>query len=484
MTTKRLLNMQNESLKLDDVLKWTGGKLISRVRDTFDFVGTDSRAELKEKLFIPLRGEAFDGHQFIQMAIDKGCGGAIYDLKTGGLAKFDTKTTTLIQVEDTLKALQDIAHGYRKKLNKTIVAITGSAGKTTAKEFASQIFNTHKKVYASPGSLNNHWGVPFSLLNMRTSDEFGIIEMGMNNYGEIQRLVEIADPDVVVCTMVGLAHFEHFGSQENIAKAKNEIYKYSRPDTLRVFNIDDVNTKKMRENFLSAYSGKPTIQFSQMNSKADVYLYLKKVSSEGLHIEGTIYGQFGQALVPVFGKHNITNVLVASALALAIGMQPQKIWAALEKLKTNWGRNQLLKADSGAQVIFDGYNANPDSMQSLIENVSETPIVGKRVLVLGEMLELGETKDKFHFELAEKIKSKNYDRVVFFGPSWKRFKEAFGNNSQRPQVWATEKMDETIINEIKSDLKAGDLIAIKGSRGMKTEKVVSLLVQTFSHEKI
>lgn len=476
--------MQNESLKLDEILKWTGGNLINKVKDSFDFIGTDSRADLKEKLFIPLRGDAFDGHQFIQMAMDKGCNGVIFDSKTKDPTKFDVKATTVIQVDDTLKALQDISHGYRKKLNMKIVAITGSAGKTTAKEFTSQIFNTYKKTYASQGSLNNHWGVPFSLLNMRASDEFGVIEMGMNNYGEIQRLVEIADPDVVVCTMVGLAHFEHFGSQENIAKAKNEIYKYSRPDTLRIFNIDDSNVKKMMENFLNVNPGKPTIQFSQVNPKSDIYLNLKKVSSEGLFIEGTIAGQSGQALVPVFGKHNITNVLVASALALSVGMKPDMIWGALGKLKTNWGRNQLLKADTGAQVIFDGYNANPDSMQSLIENVSETPVAGKRVLVLGEMLELGETKDKFHFELAKKIKSKNYDRVVFFGPSWKHFKDAFDSGSEKPQVWATEKMDEAIINEVKGDLKAGDLIAIKGSRGMKTEKVVSLLVQAFSHEKI
>lgn len=476
--------MQNESLKLDDILKWTGGQLVNKVKDTFDFVGTDSRAELKEKLFIPLRGDEFDGHQFIKMAIEKQCNGVIFDAKSKDPFSFDKSAVTLIQVDDTLKALQDISHGYRKKLKKTIVAITGSAGKTTAKEFTSQILNTYKKSYASQGSLNNHWGVPFSLLNMRASDELGVIEMGMNNYGEIQRLVEIADPDVVVCTMVGHAHFEHFGSQENIAKAKNEIYQFSRPEALRIFNIDDVNVKKMMDASLKNHPGKRVLQFSQLDSKADVYLMLKKVSSEGLSVDGTIAGEPGKALVPVFGKHNITNVLTAAALALSIGMEPEMIWNALSKLKTNWGRNQLLKADAGAQVIFDGYNANPDSMQSLIENVSETPVTGKRVLVLGEMLELGETKEMFHFELAKKIKSKNYDQVVFYGPSWKQFKNAFDSDNTKPRVWATEKMDESIINEIKNDLKPGDLVAIKGSRGMKTENVVSLLVQAFSHEKI
>lgn len=475
--------MQNESLKLDDILKWTGGKLITKVKDHFDFIGTDSRTDLAGKLFIPLRGDAFDGHQFIKTAIEKQSGGVIFDTKSKEAIALDRSSVTLIQVDDTLKALQDIAQGYRKKLNKTIVAITGSAGKTTAKEFTSQIFNTYKKSYASQGSLNNHWGVPFSLLNMRATDQYGVIEMGMNNYGEIQRLVEIADPDVVVCTMVGHAHFEHFGSQENIAKAKSEIYQYSRADAVRIFNIDDINVKKMMDAAIKAQPNGRVLNFSQLDTKADIYLTLRKVSAEGLSVEGSIGGLSGMALVPVFGKHNITNVLTASALALAIGMKPDLIWSALGKLKTNWGRNQLLKADLGAQVIFDGYNANPDSMQSLIENVSETPVSGKRVLVLGEMLELGETKEKFHFDLGKKIKSKNYDQVVFYGPSWKKFKEAF-DNADKPQVWATEKMDEGVISEIKKDLKPGDLVAIKGSRGMKTEKVVSLLVQAFSHEKV
>jgi UDP-N-acetylmuramoyl-tripeptide--D-alanyl-D-alanine ligase len=240
----------------------------------------------------------------------------------------------------------------------------------------------------------------------------------------------------------------------------------------------------MMDTFLKNHPRKRVLQFSQIDSKADVYLALKRVSSEGLFVEGTIDGHSGQALVPVFGKHNITNVLTASTLAMSIGMKPEMIWNALGRLKTNWGRNQLLKADTGAQIIFDGYNANPDSMQSLIENVSETPVTGKRVLVLGEMLELGESKEQFHFDLAKKIKTKNYDQVVFFGPSWKQFKEAFETNGSKPRVWATEKMDESILIEIKNELKPGDLVAIKGSRGMKTEKVVSLLVQAFSHEKI
>jgi UDP-N-acetylmuramoyl-tripeptide--D-alanyl-D-alanine ligase len=477
--------MQSEYLKLDDVLNWSKGKLINKKKDTFDFIGTDSRADLAGKLFIPLRGDSFDGHSFIKMAVDKGCAGVVFDSKSKVPVEFDKNgPATLIRVEDTLQALQDIAHGYRKKLNKTIVSITGSVGKTTAKEFAAQILNTYKTTYYSKGSLNNHWGVPFSLLNMRTSDHFGVIEMGMSNYGEIQRLVEIADPDVVVCTMVGVAHFEYFGSQENIAKAKNEIYQTARPDAIRIYNVDDPFTKKMMDSYLKSNPQKKPLTFSQTNSDADVFLQLKKVSSEGLVVEGSIAGVKGSALVPVFGKHNITNVLAAASLAVAVGMPANSIWAALVQLKTNWGRNQLLKSDQGAQVIFDGYNANPDSMHSLIENVNETPVAGKRVLILAEMLELGDTKDKFHFELGKKIKERNFDEVVFYGPSWQKFKEAFGADFGKPKVYASEKMDESLINSIKTGYKSGDLIAIKGSRGMKTEKVVSLLVQAFSHEKI
>lgn len=474
--------MQNESLKLEDILIWTRGMAVATHNDSFDFVGTDSRADLTGKLFIPLRGDNFDGHDFIKMAYEKGCAGILFDNKSKQQPALDKNwPVTLIQVDDTLQALQDIAYGYRKKLNKTIVAITGSAGKTTAKEFTSQILSTYKKTYASQGSLNNHWGVPFSLLNMRPSDHFGVIEMGMNHYDEIQRLVEIANPDVVVCTMVGHAHFEHFGSQENIAKAKNEIYQFSRPDAVRIYNIDNPFTKKMMDLFVSSSNLKRILTFSEKDPKADVYLWLKSVSAEGLAIEGSISGQPGSALVPVFGKHNITNILAAAALGVCVGMHAEMIWSALGKLKTNWGRNQLLKGDSGAQVLFDGYNANPDSMKSLIENISETPVPGKRVLILAEMLELGETREQFHFTLGKSVSDKNFDEVVFFGPSWQKFKDAFAGNG-KTRVLASEKMDDSAIKSIQ--LKSGDLVGIKGSRGMKTEKAVSLLVQTFSHEKI
>ena len=481
--------MENESLSLEDAVTWTRGKLVNNTKaklvSSFDFIGTDSRSDLTKKLFVPLRGDVFDAHDFIHSAIEKGCTGVLFDNKSKTPLKLDLDgPIALIEVEDTLLALQEMAQGYRKKLKKIIIGITGSAGKTTAKEFTSQILNTKSKTYASQGSLNNHWGVPFSLLNMRSTDCFGVIEMGMDRYGEIQRLVEIADPDIVVVTMVGHAHFEHFGSQENIAKAKNEIYLYSKKPAMRVFNLDNPFTKKMRDNFLNANGAGPVFLFSTLDRRASVFMQLKNVSAQGLELEGTIGTQPGQALVPVFGRHNITNVLVAATLALATGMAPAQIWISLSKLKTNWGRNQLLKADCGAQVIFDGYNANPDSMDSLIKNVHDLQVSGKRILILGEMLGLGDSKDKFHSELAEKISKSKFDQVVFYGPSWQTFKDVFAKASTKTQLFVSEKMDPVLINQLKSDYKPGDLIAIKGSRGMKTEKAVSILVQAFSHEKI
>lgn len=472
-------------LQLDDVLTWSAGKLLNRAHDSFDFIGTDSRVNLKDKLFIPLRGDLFDGHMFIKAAIENGCSGIIFDRKSNPKIAIDPNShVTHIEVDDTLLALQAIAHGYRRKLNKTILAITGSAGKTTTKEFTHQILSKIKKTYANQGSLNNHWGVPFSLLSMRQADQFGVIEMGMSNYGEIQRLVEIAQPDIVVCTMVGLAHFEHFGSHENIAKAKNEIYKFSKKNAIRIFNLDDPHVKKMRDDFIASNTKESTLSFSEVQRSADVFMQIKSISSQGLQLEGQIMGKEGRALVSVFGRHNLTNILAATALAAASGMSPNLIWSSLGTLKTNWGRNQLLKADGGAQIIFDGYNANPDSMESLVENIAETPVTGRRILILGEMLELGENKGQFHFELGQKIRDKEFDQVIFYGPSWQQFKSAFSAGTNRTQVWASEKMDEKIIYEVSSNFKSGDLVAIKGSRGMKTEKVVSMLVQAFSHEKI
>ena len=253
------------------ILADTKAQALSSGADSFDGVGTDTRKDLSGQLFIALRGENFDAHEFLEKAILQGERGlVVYKRKK----KWDPllKKAAVFQVSDTLLGLQNLAHGHRFRQRATIVSMTGSNGKTTTKEFATAILSTYKSTSSSIGSFNNHWGVPLSLLQIQKDHEVAVVEMGMNHAGELTRLVQIAQPDVVVCTMVGRAHIEHFGSSEKIAEAKEEIYKASGPTVTRIYNIDNQYTLKMFEKAAKEFPQARRVTFSSMNERADLFL--------------------------------------------------------------------------------------------------------------------------------------------------------------------------------------------------------------------
>lgn len=222
---------------LAQIAEWTGGKVLSSKTTDFSEIGTDTRKNLTGQIFIALKGDSFDAHDYLDKAVQAGAAALlVHSLPE----KFESlkSQTSIILVNDTLKALQDFSHHYRKSLKTKIIGITGSNGKTTTKEFTAQILGQYKKTHYSQGSFNNHWGVPMTLLSIPQDADFAVVEMGMNHAGEITQLVHIAEPDIVVCTMVGTAHIEFFGTQANIAKAKSEIYLDSKPETIRIFNQD------------------------------------------------------------------------------------------------------------------------------------------------------------------------------------------------------------------------------------------------------
>ena len=461
--------MKNFELKF--ILQATGGKALSQPHSNFHGVGTDTRKDLTGQLFLALKGEQFDAHQFILKAIDQGATGVLVHEVSAELSALQSKVT-IIQVPDTLEALQDLARAIRKKLKTKVVALTGSNGKTTTKEFTATILETQKKVHYSKGSFNNHWGLPFSLLDLEAEHEVVVLEMGMNHANEITRLVEIAEPDIVVCTTVGTAHMEHFGSQMGIAKAKEEIYEFSPPLATRVYNIDDPLTRKMWDRGQTRFHEATILTFSNQDPKADLFFEFVSMTLSELTIKGHIAGEAGQAKVPVFGRQNLVNLAAAASLALAAGMKPKEIWPALEKCRTNWGRNQLLNLKSGAQMIFDGYNANPDSMKALIENVKNVKIQGRKIGVFGEMLELGDFSAGFHQEIAEVIGQAGFDSIYFVGADAEAFRRGLGNvgNNSKHSIWPSFRAE--MADELSHETKKGDLVVVKGSRGMKLERFV------------
>jgi UDP-N-acetylmuramoyl-tripeptide--D-alanyl-D-alanine ligase len=457
---------------LDDITQWTKGKNVSTFQKGFDEIGTDTRQDLKNKIFIALKGDQYDAHDYLDQAVKAGAGLLIVHRLD---SKFEElkKQISIVLVDDTLLALQNFAHEYRKTLSTKMIAITGSNGKTTTKEFTAAILNEYKTTHFNQGSFNNHWGVPLTLLNTPVEAAFAVIEMGMNHAGEITRLVEIADPDYVVCTMVGKAHIEFFQTVQKIAEAKREIYLDSSEKTVRIFNQDQDLTFDMMYPTAKKFPAGRMLSFSQKNKDADVYFKIQKATQSGLSIYGQIATVQGIAEVPVFGEHNIVNLMAAATLAYAVGMPPEKIWHSLAKCHSSWGRNQFIKGKNQVDILFDGYNANPDSMNALIQNISTLEIEGRKIAVIGQMKEMGAKSPELHEELGFLVGSQKVDKVFFIGENLKDFEAGLKKARYENYIIdidLTPSVKEAFLNYIKPH----DFIFIKGSRGIKTERFVDL----------
>lgn len=461
-----------KTLSLADVLKATNGQALSTIETSFKGVGSDTRLSLKGQLFFALKGDAFDAHQFLNKAQEQGAAGLVVHEMRPEFEALKSKVT-IIKVQDTLHALQNLAHFERLKSKAIVVGITGSNGKTTSKEFSAAVISAARKVHYPKGSFNNHWGVPFTLLAEPEGTEVSLIEMGMNHADEIKLLCEIAEPDVVVVSMVGRAHIEHFGSIEGIAAAKEEIYKFSKADAIRIYNLDNTQTRRMYEKAAREYPmARKILTFSGHDPKADIYFKIKELTMSSITLEGNIAGVKGQSKVSVFGEQNLTNLMVAAGVALAIGMKPEEIWKNLDRCKTNWGRNQLVHLKSGAELLFDGYNANPDSMKALLENVKLLQSKGKKVGVFAQMLELGDQSHNFHQELGEMAGRSGFDMVWFYGADAPAFERGLKSSGFHNKSMISSTYEESLASEVASMLNEHDTVLVKGSRGMKLERFV------------
>jgi UDP-N-acetylmuramoyl-tripeptide--D-alanyl-D-alanine ligase len=297
-----------------------------------------------------------------------------------------------------------------------ILGLTGTNGKTTTKEFATSLISTRFKVHASKGSFNNHWGVPMSLLAISPADQIAIIEMGMNHLGELRLLSSIAEPDVVLVTMVGRGHLEGLGTIEGVAKAKAEIYESARVDAVFGFNIDNPHTRAMFERFSPKKPSDKILTFSHDDPRADVSLQLISMHEKSLRFRGVIRKIPGEAEVPVFGAQNMTNLMAAATLALAAGLTPEEVWKAFPQCHTVWGRNQWVNIASGARVLFDGYNANPESMKAALDNFTLLKSSAGKFAVLGEMKEMGGHALELHRALGEHAARAGFAGICFCWP--------------------------------------------------------------------
>jgi UDP-N-acetylmuramoyl-tripeptide--D-alanyl-D-alanine ligase len=429
-------------------------------------VSIDSRTIRAGELFVALRGDRYDGHDFVADAIRKGAWGALVE-RAALQAKYANLSglKNVISVEDTLFSLQEMALIHRKKFLIPVVAVTGSNGKTTTKEMLASILLQKGDVLKNEGNLNNHIGVPLTLLKMGPRHRFGIIEMGMSGLGEIEMLTRLAMPSVGVITNIGPSHLQFLGDTDTVAQAKGELLQIMRSDGTAVLNADDRYFTTLR----NRYSGR-VLSFG-MESPADVRA--TDLRQERDATDFTLHG--GGRSVPVrlmtVGRHNVYNALAAAAAALALSLTPETVKAGLETFHPVAMRSEV-RDIGGRTVLADYYNANPASVNAALETLASLRPGTRTVAVLGDMLELGPTAAEAHRTVGAAAARLGIGLLIAVGPLAKHIAEgARGAGMAQDRVFEAE---DTLRGSalLKERSRAGDTVLVKGSRGMKMERVL------------
>lgn len=450
---------------ISDIKKLNGVEIINqKLFKKISDVSIDSRKLKPGDLFFAIKGENFDGHDFIDEVISKGASAVVIEKKY--LEKFKDKNYPLVVVEDTTKALGELARIYRDKFDVKVIGLTGSNGKTTTKEMIAEILSQKFKTLKSEGNLNNYFGVPLNLFRLQKSHEVAVIEMGINHFGEMGALCEIANPDFGLVTNIGTAHIEFLKSREGIAEEKGKLFKYLiRKNGFGFINSDEKLIKEQAKGL----KRKLTFGFS---SKADVRGKIISLNNLAQPVLKVTYRSKSVVInLPTFGIHTAQNALSAAAVGLKFGVSLKKIKSALEAFKSYDKRMQVIEID-GYTIINDTYNASPESMKMAIQTMSMMKGYFQKVAVLGDMLELGEFSEKFHRELANYLKENGIQKVFFFGEFTKSsFEEALKLECDAKHFDDKKQ----IADEIKKTIPEGSLILLKGSRKMKMEEIIEYL---------
>lgn len=309
-----------------------------------------------------------------------------------------------------------------------------------------------------------------SLLSVSKSCDVAIVEMGMNHLGELTRLSQIAEPDIVVCTNVGRGHVGEVGGVENVAKAKEEIYSQNK-NAIKIFNIENEYTRKMWEKYKNASPESKTLTFASHVEEADIKMRVEEMTLTDISILGRIKSTEGSVRVPVFGRHNVANVMAASAIACTLGMSEDEIWQSISDCHTIWGRNQVLTVKNKVTLLFDGYNANPESVSALAKNFYEVEPTGRKVLILGEMGELGDESSEIHQEMGELVGKMDFQKIWFIGESFQDFEAGLKKSNFKGEINLSQDVEPLIAKRLLNGFKSGDMVAIKGSRFMKMERI-------------
>ncbi|MCW8854470.1 MAG: UDP-N-acetylmuramoyl-tripeptide--D-alanyl-D-alanine ligase [Gammaproteobacteria bacterium] len=423
----------------------------------FDHVAIDTRSLQPGSVYFAIKGDRFDGHDFLQQAKEAGAVGAVVE-------RFSELNLTQIKVTDTRKALGNLAANWRKQFKGLVVGITGSNGKTTVKEMIAAIFAKQGDVLATRGNFNNDIGLPLTLLSVEKNHDFAVIEMGANHKGEIDELTHITKPDIAVITNAGSAHLEGFGSRQGIAEAKGEIFSGLSGKGVAVINVDD----DYADYWVDLCKAKKIIRFSLANNTADVTGEWQSICDGGKLKVHTESGDI-EITLKVPGRHNAMNALAAIAVAMAANISLQNIKQALDEFESVKGRLDIHATDSGVKIIDDTYNANPESLLAGLDVLMGMP--GKHWLVLGDMGELGSYSGQLHKDVGLTAKQMGVDCLYAVGEDNKAAVEMFGQGGRHFS-------DQNALINYLTKTMCGDLnILVKGSRFMQMEKVVDALIK-------
>ena len=411
-------------------------------------VVTDSRKIKNNCIFFSLKGEKFNGNEFANSAVKKGAMLAVVDEK-----KFSQNKENYILVENCLETLQNLANFHRKKLNTKIIGITGSNGKTTTKELINSVLKTHFITYCTKGNLNNHIGVPLSLLEISKNTEVAIIEMGANHIGEIKLLSEIVEPDYGYITNFGKAHLEGFGSEEGVIKGKTELYKFLfKRNGFIFYNSDDEKQKYLLSDYKNKFGF--GIKSSDLNYtiKSENPTIILEVNNN--IIESTL-----------FGNYNIQNIISAVTVGMYLEIPIEKIKNGISNYISSNNRSQIVEINSN-KIILDAYNANPSSMLLAIKSFEKSKLQNK-VLILGDMFELGKYENKFHQEIIDYCENLNINRVFLVG-------KIFSKTIHSRKFLSSANYIELSKRKEFKEIKNSNLL-IKGSRGIQLEKLLEFI---------
>ncbi len=466
-------------LTTEEIVRATGGELLSENAASFAGVSIDSRSISDGEIFFALRGQNFDGHNFLDDALLRG-DGAVIDSKDRKLPE----GKVIVYVRDTLKALQDLAHSLRAKSNVPVVAITGSNGKTTTKEMTYEILSGRFRVLSNKGNLNNHIGLPLSLTGLDIDDEAVVLELGMNSTGEIRRLCEIAEPTHGIITNIGMAHIGKLGSLDLIRSAKFEILQGL---TVAVLNADD---DFLMEGFKSVvanggFMGR-VITFSINPVKKSLRDFLSDGVNNGSHVTARdVYttekgnnfilelnnGKSAAIKLNIHGLFNVYNALAASAVCLSLGINIDEIKTALENYSSFPQRFEVINGGT-ITLINDSYNANPSSMAESLRELVRMKGDGRTVAVLGDMFELGEFSEKQHRAIGKIITNAGIDVFIAVGEMMGfAVEESKSLKGVQPATYGFKTINEAEQN-ITGIIRSGDLVLVKGSRSMDMEKIL------------